>query len=97
MRASSANELLRDQVFRAVGDATRRKILELVFAEPGLTIQELASRFPVSRFAIMKHLNILEAARLIRREREGMTKRLFVERAPLVDAHRHWWAHFVRP
>jgi DNA-binding transcriptional ArsR family regulator len=77
------DERLLDAVFRALAEPTRRRILELIHASPGISLQELVAHFPVSRFAIMKHLNVLEGAWLVRRERDGMTKRLYFDPGPL--------------
>jgi DNA-binding transcriptional ArsR family regulator len=74
---------LLNAAFRALAEPMRRRILELIHESPGMTIQELVEHFPVSRFAIMKHLNVLEAAWLVRREREGAAKRLYLDTGPL--------------
>lgn len=84
---------MRDLVFRALGDETRRKILDIVRERPGIPLSDLFEHFPVSRFAIMKHLTVLEAAWLVRREREGAIKRLRLDREPLQHA-REWLRSF---
>jgi DNA-binding transcriptional ArsR family regulator len=87
------DERLVDVVLRALGDPIRRRILELVRDAPGMTIQELTGHFRVSRFAIMKHLNLLEASWLVRRERDGTAKRLYLDAGPLQVVPR-WIATF---
>src|SRR5262245_324814 len=77
-------------VFGALADATRRRILELVRERPGITLLELSEHFPVSRFAVMKHLNQLEQAGLLRRERTGTSKRLYFEPGPLAELRSGW-------
>jgi DNA-binding transcriptional ArsR family regulator len=77
-------------IFSALADPTRRRILEILKSTPGLTTQELTAHFSVSRFAVMKHLNILESAGLIRRDREGVSKFLYFESAPLIDIRDGW-------
>lgn len=84
---------MRDLVFRALGDETRRRILELVQAHPGIPLSELFEHFSVSRFAIMKHITVLETAWLVRRERDGAIKRLHLDRAPLEHV-RAWLTRF---
>jgi DNA-binding transcriptional ArsR family regulator len=59
----------------ALGDATRRAIVERLFAGP-LPVGELAQGFPVSRPAISQHLRILKKAELVVDESAG-TRRLY--------------------
>ena len=54
----------RVSVWSALADPTRRQILDLLRERPRTT-GELADQFPTTRFAIMKHLNILESADLL--------------------------------
>lgn len=57
-------------IWSALADAKRRQILELLEERPHTT-SELCEHFDVSRFAVMKHLNVLEQANLIMVRREG--------------------------
>ena len=59
-----------DQVFVALADTTRRRVLELL-AEGGATATQLAGSFPVTRQAIAKHLQVLADAGLATSERRG--------------------------
>lgn len=77
-------------VFRALADSTRRKILDLLKEKPGINVAELCAHFPTSRFAVMKHLNILEEANLIQREREGNSRKIFLNSEPLKKARNRW-------
>lgn len=67
------------RAFAALSDPLTRDILETVKESPGVTVTELCDEFPVSRFTIMRQLNALEDAYLLRREREGKTKRIFLQ------------------
>lgn len=64
------NQMVNDQrldaVFSALGDPTRRRIVERL-ARGGLTVGEIASGFPISQPAISKHVKILEEAGLLAR------------------------------
>ena len=60
-----------DAVFVALADSTRRKVLELLAHEGGLTATQLAGSFPVTRQAIAKHLQVLAEAGLASSERRG--------------------------
>src|SRR5579872_794307 len=68
MVKSSAARL--DSVFHALSDATRRSILRDV-ARKGKTVGEVAKPYRMSLAAVSKHLNVLESAELIARERRG--------------------------
>ena len=59
-----------DEVFHAIADANRRKLLD-VLAAGDLPAQELASRFDVSFAAVSQHLKVLHDAGLVKRRAEG--------------------------
>lgn len=59
----------------ALGDPTRRRILEIV-RDGELPVGRIASRLPVSRPAVSQHLRVLKEAGLVRDRQEG-TKRLY--------------------
>ena len=65
-------------VFFALSDTTRRQIVERVAREPGLTVTAICEGFPVSRFAVMRHLNVLEDAGVLRREAEGRERHVYL-------------------
>lgn len=87
--SAPADELV-DLHFKVLSDHNRRSILMILKSEPGLNVQEICSRFPTSRFAVMKHLNILEDAGLLHRERQGKTKKLYVRTSPLLSTIVPW-------
>ena len=57
--------------FAALGDSTRRAILEVIGEGP-VSVQEIADRLPVSRPAVSKHLRLLCEAGLVTGSREGV-------------------------
>ncbi len=73
-------------VFDALGDPTRRAVLEAVATSGPVTATELAQRFPVSRQAVQKHLGALAAADLVTAERSGRDVRYRLTPAPLDGA-----------
>ncbi len=79
-----------DRLFHALAHETRRTILDLVRDTPGQGVGELASAFDVSRIAIMNHLTVLEQAGLIISEKDGRTRRLYLNAAPLQMIHDRW-------
>ena len=59
-----------DSIFHALSDPTRRSILRDV-AKKDRTVGEVARPYRMSLAAVSKHLNVLESAELIARERRG--------------------------
>jgi DNA-binding transcriptional ArsR family regulator len=78
-------------VFDALADPTRRAVLSLVGREGPLTATQLATRLPVTRQAVTKHLDTLRAAGLVDGQREGRELR-FVARAEPLDTAMAWLA-----
>ena len=76
-------------VFRALGDPTRRTILDLLRQRPHTT-GELADRFEQSRFGVMKHLAVLEEARLVAVRREGRKRWNHLNAVPLREMYERW-------
>jgi DNA-binding transcriptional ArsR family regulator len=74
-----------DQIFAALSDPTRRRILDLL-ARAELCVTDLARPFSISLPAISKHLRVLEKAGLIKRKRDGRVHRLRLEAKPMGDA-----------
>ena len=72
-------------VFSALADPTRRQLLSAIAAHPA-TATELAGGLPISRQAVVKHLNTLAHAGLLEREREGRDVRYRVTPEPLSEA-----------
>lgn len=72
-------------VFGALADPTRRRLLSAIAIHPA-TATELAGELPISRQAVVKHLNTLARAGLLKRERDGRDVRYRVTPEPLSDA-----------
>lgn len=81
-----------DRVFSALGDATRRAILQALAQRPA-TITKIAKPFPVSLNAISKHVMVLENAGLVRREIRGREHHCRVDPRPLREAN-DWLEHY---
>ena len=86
-----------DAVFRALADPTRRALLDLLFEEDGQTLTALESRLPMSRFGVMKHLKILEAANLVVTRRRGREKLHFLNPVPIRLIHDRWVSKYAEP
>ena len=76
-------------VWHALADPTRRQILDLLRAEPRTTGQ-LAKAFPSTRFAVMKHLNVLEEAGLVVVRRQGRERWNHLNAIPLQMLYERW-------
>jgi len=73
-----------EKVFEALASTARRKILAYLSATD-LTAGEIAARFTMSKPAVSKHLQILEAAGLVRSEKQGQFVRYSLVRESLVN------------
>jgi DNA-binding transcriptional ArsR family regulator len=77
-----------EDVFSAIADPTRRRILELLSERPE-AVQDLAARFDVSRPAISKHLRVLAEAGLVRAQADGR-RNIYALQAEPFEAVRQW-------
>jgi DNA-binding transcriptional ArsR family regulator len=75
-----------DRTFAALADPTRRALLTQLRERNGVSVSELAEPFPVSLPAIMKHLDVLSDAGLIRRTKTGRTVICELSAAPMEQA-----------
>jgi uncharacterized protein YndB with AHSA1/START domain len=86
-----------DEVFRALGDPTRRSLLDELFREDGQTLSALVGRLPMTRFGVMKHLKQLEAAGLVVTRRRGREKLHFLNPVPIRLVHDRWVSKYAEP
>jgi len=86
-----------DEVFKALGDPTRRSLLDDLFRRDGQTLSELAGRLTMTRFGVMKHLRLLEEARLITTKRRGREKLHYLNPVPIRLVHDRWVSKFAEP
>ena len=77
-------------VFRALADPSRRRLLDLLFERDGRTLTELESELTMTRFGVMKHLRVLEAAGLVVSRRSGREKQHFLNPVPIRLIHDRW-------
>jgi DNA-binding transcriptional ArsR family regulator len=77
-----------DAVFSALGDPTRRGLIERLAGGATVTASGLATELPISRQAIAKHLGALGRARLVRSRRVGRETQYSLDAAPLEEAAR---------
>src|ERR671915_1908345 len=84
-----------DGVFKALADPTRRRLLDMLFRRDGQTLGELERRLAMTRFGVMKHLRVLEDARLIVTRREGREKLHFLNPVPIRLIHDRWISKYT--
>lgn len=75
-----------DDLWSAIGDPTRRRMLDLLLAEGAGTPTTLSQRLPVTRQAVSKHLVILDRVGLVHVTPSGREKRYQVDEAQLARA-----------
>jgi uncharacterized protein YndB with AHSA1/START domain len=86
-----------DEVFRALADPTRRRLLDELFKEDGQTLSALERRLPMTRFGVMKHLKVLEEAGLVVTRRRGREKLHFLNTVPIRLVHDRWVSKYAEP
>ena len=79
-----------DLVFKALADQTRRALLDRLFARDGLSLGELEEEVEMTRFGVMKHLRVLEAARLVTSRWSGRKKLHYLNPVPIRLIHDRW-------
>ncbi|MBX6322491.1 MAG: helix-turn-helix transcriptional regulator [Rhodospirillaceae bacterium] len=86
-----------DDVFRALADASRRRLLDRLHERNGQTLSELCQGLNMTRQAVAKHLSILEQANLVSSRRQGREKLHFINPVPINDIAERWIGKFDRP
>ncbi|NTX01624.1 helix-turn-helix transcriptional regulator [Myxococcus sp. CA051A] len=86
-----SSEARDDQIFKALADARRRAMLDLLKAAPRTT-GDLCEHFAASldRCTVMQHLGVLERAGLVIAVREGRTRWNYLNAAPFKEIHDRW-------
>jgi DNA-binding transcriptional ArsR family regulator len=79
-----------DLVFKALADATRRLLLDMLFARDGQTLTEIEQELEMTRFGVMKHLRVLERAGLVVTRRAGREKLHYLNAVPIRQIHDRW-------
>ena len=79
-----------EEVFRALGDATRRALLDALLEDDGQALGALAARHDMTRPAVAKHLRILEDAGLVVTRRRGRQKLHYLNVIPIRQVHDRW-------
>jgi len=84
-----------DEVFKALGDPSRRHLLDVLYKRDGRTLTDLSAQLNMTRFGTMKHLRLLEEAGLITTHREGREKLHFLNPVPLQMIYDRWVSKYA--
>jgi predicted transcriptional regulator len=79
-----------DAVFHALAHPLRRELVDRLVEQPGANLRTLSAGFEVSRIAILKHLKVLQAARLVLSRKHGRERRHFFNAIPLQQVITRW-------
>lgn len=90
----SENNQLRD-VFDAIADPTRRRLIHLLSEAEELPLHELTVHFPMGRTAVSKHLTILKEAGLVLDRKVGRETRFRLNASPLQEIQ-DWVAFYSK-
>src|SRR5271155_3364184 len=85
-----------DDVFKALSDPSRRRLLDMLNARNGQTLTELCADLDMTRQSVTKHLAVLEAAGLIATVRRGREKLHYLNPAPINEIAERWIDHYHR-
>ena len=86
-----------DLLFKALADPNRRKLLDVLHAHDGRTLNDLCAHLDMTRQGVTQHLEVLEAANLVATLRRGREKLHFLNPVPLQEIHERWIAKFEKP
>lgn len=84
-------------VFSAIADPTRRKLLDMLAGVDALPLHELTSGFDMGRTGVSKHLSVLKEAGLVKNRKVGRETHYHLNAAPLrevqkwVSYYEHFW------
>jgi DNA-binding transcriptional ArsR family regulator len=85
-----------EQVFKALADKSRRRLLDVLFAKNGQTLNELRAHLSMSRQAVTKHLLLLERARLVVVVWRGREKFHYLNPVPIHQIYDRWIGKYDR-
>lgn len=85
-----------DEVFKALSDPSRRRLLDSLNARNGQSLRELCAGLDMTRQAVSKHLAMLEAADLVTTVRSGREKLHYLNAAPINAIAERWIDQYDR-
>ncbi|MEU7767024.1 metalloregulator ArsR/SmtB family transcription factor [Nocardia sp. NPDC049190] len=85
-----------DEVFKALADPSRRRLLDSLNVDNGQTLRELCAGLAMARQSVSKHLAVLEAANLISTRRNGREKLHYLNAEPINAIADRWINRYHR-
>jgi DNA-binding transcriptional ArsR family regulator len=85
-----------DEVFKALADPSRRRLLDRLQARSGQTLVELCQEMEMTRQAVAKHLAVLETANLVVTVKRGREKLHYLNPVPIQEIYDRWIGKFER-
>ena len=85
---------LMDEVFKALADRNRRRLLDRLREEPGLTLTELIDGLDMARQSASRHVAVLEEAGLVVTHWSGREKLHYLNPVPVVELAERWLDKF---
>src|SRR6201986_4135078 len=85
-----------DALFKALADPSRRKLLDVLYAHDGRTLNELCEHLDMTRQGVTQHLAVLEDANLVATVRRGREKLHFLNPVPIHEIADRWIGKFER-
>jgi len=86
-----------DKLFKALADPSRRKLLDLLHAHDGRSLNSLCEHLDMTRQGVTQHLEILGQANLVSSVKQGREKLHFLNPVPLQEIYERWIAKFEKP
>lgn len=87
-----------DEVFKALADSSRRKLLDSLFQQNGQTLTQLHNQLLLmTRFGCMKHLRVLEEAGLVITRKVGREKYHYLNTVPIQLLYERWVSKYAQP
>ena len=86
-----------DPLFKALADASRRTLLDVLYANDGQTLSQLCQHLEMARQSVTQHLDLLEEANLVTTQWRGREKLHFLNPVPLQNIYERWIRKFEKP
>ena len=83
-----------DEVFAALSSPLRRRMLDVIKSQPGCCVNDVCAHFQISRIGVMKHLKLLEKAQLLTSEKQGRSRRMYINTVPIQLIYDRWTTEY---
>ncbi len=83
-----------DEIFKALADRNRRKMLDRLRQKAGLTLSELIEDIDMTRQSASRHVSVLEAAGLVATHWSGREKLHYLNPVPVIEISERWLDRF---